>query len=257
MQGTELIRNIIGDVMKKCECGKEYKKVFSHGMAIEKPACGCVYAMNEFSKMDSAIGVTVKNSRIGISYQKREYYPTSTGIIVHEINEETGIRKKYNLDNNNFVEYYSNVVDNVKRGKNILIYGTPGNGKTTMAIYIGLCAIAAGLSVKYFQAVELCRKGLEFDVLHRPTLVIIDDVGGSKSEGKWGIASAGIDYRIRNDLATIALTNEDSKDIGKIYNESFVDRLQSFHYRIIMNDESKREKGSSDVTKENQGSLNI
>lgn len=102
-------------------------------------------------------------------------------------------------------------------GENVVFMGTPGLGKTHLAIGLGIEAIQKGKVVRYFQISSLfdqiekaegSRLTNLMRTLNRTDLLILDDIGYSKL-GKNGAPFIYkiIDYRYHNKLSTLFISN--------------------------------------------------
>jgi len=154
-------------------------------------------------------------------------------------------------DNNVFIkvnEICKNVLDWVKGGNNLFLYGDSGNGKTTLAChvaneyirkavpYAGMDAIVYYIrSFDFLDELKLHQTSptLEFEgvleTVQEVDLLIIDDLGVEASNNWVREKLLSIfDYRIGEIKSTIVTSNLDLVELKKLHGSRIEDRLGAF-----------------------------
>lgn len=170
-----------------------------------------------------------------------------------------GSRAMYNLGTK-----YANSFKKVKKqGLGLLIYGSPGNGKSYLSFAIAndllqkqqpvICISINGLLERIRETYSRWGKEGETEILKslsNADLVVLDDLGVEQSTD-WSVTKIYniIDSRYRNKLPLIVTTNHSLDDLRELYGERTVDRLLEMCTPIQNNGPSIRKENAKDNTK--------
>lgn len=138
------------------------------------------------------------------------------------------------------LQYVDDLDFNLSVGAGLLFYGSPGTGKTHLAIGIGMKFLEVNLSVMYVRASALIRevketwsrvsKVKESDIYAKysaPDLLIVDEIGrqfGTDSEKM--ILFEIINQRYEQMKPIIAITNLDGVNLSECLGVAALDRLK-------------------------------
>lgn len=150
--------------------------------------------------------------------------------------------------------YAKNIDKHVSDGKGLILSGTYGTMKTTLAVcvlrrfleqggsglFIPMCSIMDNLySMKARSIEEWCR----FETKLRETkLLVIDDLGGEDISAPWVLSKVNsiITERYNRKKAIIITTNMTKDELANTYSGRLIDRLKSTNYYLAFNTKSKR-----------------
>lgn len=128
---------------------------------------------------------------------------------------------------------YFERLDWIKQGKNMMIYGMPGNHKTGHVTAIMKKCAREGISVLYYRASEVPpmfidrmadknKKNYLFDV----SVLCLDNFGKHTVEASGDVLFNLIDYRMHNFKTTILITNGSMKDVSDVYSLPMLSRIK-------------------------------
>jgi DNA replication protein DnaC len=200
----------------------------------------------EYKEMEIVKGTTIKIPRH--SCKEREKYIANRDFEkkkerVEKLLEYSHI-DKYWVENN-FKVYSEQLKDLcrslewVSKGKQILIYGKPGNHKTGQVTAIAKYLIQNDYKVLYFRATELPFKFDEFQYMKKCSVLVIDNFGLESNEGARGTMFDILDYRVHNYKSTIIIANGDSEEADTIFKSPLMSRLKCFD-KIMLDGKDKR-----------------
>lgn len=148
-------------------------------------------------------------------------------------------------------EYSDNLPKYVKTGTGLLLKGTVGTGKTTVALAIlrdhierggnGYFITAVNLMDKIFSIQDYNERSKFEKKLKTTAVLVLDDLG---AEGAGDMVSAKIDAiiseRYNNEKLTIITTNLGNEDLKRIYDERMYDRLRETCKVLMLTGQSLR-----------------
>lgn len=154
--------------------------------------------------------------------------------------------------------YADNFEKHCKSGAGLILTGTPGTGKTHLAIAIGRAVAKQGNSVEYVSLADIIReiretwtdnKKSESKALARfqnCKLLIIDEVGiQAGSENEKNIIFQIIDARYQRADPTFAISNLNVEEMVTYIGERSIDRLLDGGGTLVFNWESNRNRGAA------------
>ena len=128
----------------------------------------------------------------------------------------------------------------IKAGRQLLVFGDPGNHKTGHVTAIAKRAMENAFSVVYFRATEVPYQK-NYKLMDEVDLLIIDNFGKDAFENSRGSLFDILDKRIHNYRSTILILNSNPEEVSKIYHAPMMSRLNGF-IRIPMDGPDKRKK---------------
>ena len=138
-----------------------------------------------------------------------------------------------------------NNIEWVQKGKQIIVFGNPGNYKTGQVTDVCKMLMQNFIKVKYYDSSDIPGIGMndkkQFELIKRTNVLILDNFGKDKIERAGGIIFRLIDFRIHNYLSTILITNYDKLDYNELFSPEFVSRLNGFDKIPIDSEKDKRE----------------
>jgi len=187
---------------------------------------------------------------------------------VHNFDKDTPLRfKNKNFENyigdnkgqeyalRNCRSYAENFESISNKGGGLVLCGSPGTGKTHLAISIGREAALLGKSARYIKLPNLIRKVREswdrdsdltekyvIDCLTEHDLLIIDEIGvQAGTENERNIMFDVIDGRYEKMNSTIVLSNLNREEIGAMIGERCISRITEGGGVIVFNWEDYRQ----------------
>lgn len=154
------------------------------------------------------------------------------------------------------LEYVGDLERNLSIGAGLLFYGSPGTGKTHIAIGIALKFLENNLSVMYVRASQIAREIKEtwsknskkkeseiYEKYSRPDLLIIDEIGrqfGTDTERM--ILFEVINARYEQRKPVLAVTNLDGAHLAECLGAATLDRLKEGGKSVRFDWDSMRPK---------------
>lgn len=154
------------------------------------------------------------------------------------------------------MDYVGNLERNLSVGAGLLFYGSPGTGKTHIAIGIALKFLENNLSVMYVRASQIAREIKEtwsknskkreseiYEKYSAPELLIIDEIGrqfGTDTEKM--ILFEIINERYEQMKPIIAVTNLDGVNLSEFIGVAALDRLKENGRSVRFDWDSMRAK---------------
>jgi len=130
----------------------------------------------------------------------------------------------------------------IKEGKQLLIYGDPGNHKTGQVTAIMKQAIREKMyKCLYFRATDLIHKWKEEKNILNCDLLVVDNFAKESEENRRGMMFDILDKRIHNRLSNILIVNSELERIRQIYGNPMISRLSGF-IQIEIDGEDKRQE---------------
>lgn len=181
---------------------------------------------NEYMEKQIRLNQIFKNSLMDEKFYKATF---------ENWNHNIGSKKIYNI----CLKYANNFKKVKEENIGLLIYGTPGNGKTHAVSCIAnfllskeiptICVSINKLLERIKETYNSHGKEGEETILRslaNADLLIIDDLG-TEQRNDWSITRIYniIDSRYRNSLPTIITTNMDFKELEQFYHKRTYDRL--------------------------------
>ena len=148
----------------------------------------------------------------------------------------------------------------VREGRDVLLLGPPGVGKSDLVQAIGYQAIKAGFTVLYRSIFDVVREFLRDEAIQiddkvlarylKPDLVIIDDMGMKQLPKRSGEYLFEIIMRRHENRSTVMTTNRPLEDWGKLIGDvpsatAILDRFLQHADMITITGKSYRLKGRS------------
>lgn len=229
---------------------KEYNLKYLKGIKAWIYTCNCVERLKEKEEQEKMVrDLKVRVTKLFENANLPERCVTINGVMTldrkYEIPEKSVYKEdlsgevEVDLEYEKFHKYIANLPFNVASGRSLFIAGQAGTRKTSYACEIAKEAIKQGIEVKYFQVGEIVQKKISiWDIVDVP-LLILDDLGMSKSEAYDGKMFTLLNVRIERGWATIIITNFTEERNRDIFGEPFTDRLKLFN-RVGMFAESSR-----------------
>lgn len=163
---------------------------------------------------------------------------------------DESIRKNYG----DVREYAENLEENIKRGYGLILSGTYGTMKTTMAVAVlrkwlesghhGLLVPMCSLIDNLFTMRALNREEwAKYERRIRSTpLLVLDDLGSENTDQSWVLAKVDsiITERYNKMLPIIVTTNLSKDDLLGTYSGRIIDRLRNTSKYIAFNAASQR-----------------
>ncbi|MBR5782924.1 MAG: ATP-binding protein [Clostridia bacterium] len=175
-----------------------------------------------------------------------EYYSTQTEP-TFGVSPRKQIEKIYNV--------CKGFADNFSRpGKNLLLVGTPGLGKTFLSSAIANSVLEQGYTVVYISAAEFCSRVQAGKFGERPEimepfyeadLLILDDLGTEfRTQFTTSVLGDVIDRRLRSGKKMVFSSNFGAKELEEYYGQRIVSRFMGgFVYLRFMGDDIRQRKG--------------
>lgn len=147
-------------------------------------------------------------------------------------------------------EYLESLTENIDTGRGLWLAGPLGVGKTSALACIADAALAAGKTVVYRTANELCdllarSSGSERPPVYQVDMLLIDDIGAEAS-ADWVQSKVAdlVDWRYRQMLATCYASNVLPTDLQSPAWERVADRIRETCDVYWQDGESWRRKGN-------------
>ncbi len=147
----------------------------------------------------------------------------------------------YNIDTteqqvakNTMMEFAQNIKDNLKFGRNAILAGNPGNGKTHLSVATGRVAINEGYTVLFTTVANMIdrineagwNKATTIDNYAIPDLLILDEVANHFNSEEQKNLFKVLNCRYEQIKSTIIQTNLSMDELKAVLGDRIIDRLR-------------------------------
>lgn len=167
-----------------------------------------------------------------------------------KIKVDTDIRENAEM----VYRYSQNINKYIAEGKGLILSGSYGTMKTTLAVcvlrkfleaggsglFIPMCSVMDNLYSMKARSIE---EWVNFETKLRGTkLLVIDDLGGEDLSAPWVLSKVNsiLTERYNRKRAVIITTNMTKEELSNTYSGRIIDRLKSTNFYIAFNAKSKR-----------------
>lgn len=155
---------------------------------------------------------------------------------------------------NMVLNYANNIEQHIANGEGLILSGSYGTMKTTLAIcvlrkyleqggrglFVPMCSMMDSL---YSMKIRNTEEWMNYETRLRTTsLLIVDDLGSEDVSAPWVLSKVNsiITERYNRKKSIIVTTNLTKEELAKTYAGRIIDRLRSTNYYISFNGKTKR-----------------